>query len=355
MAKSQVARGWSVTVIAPITDYENPPQIGDTNGVDVDFFADCRFQNRAWRATFGALRVTWRALQLRPEIVQAHDPELIPLLVPLRLFGIKTIFDAHEDFLAQNQQKHWVRGVKRHLIKLYARFLLFLARMFCWRIIAATDGVAQAYPPHKTIVVRNYPIKAEMGEISSATIGNNPNHLVYIGGISEPRGIRQMLDAIVLCPEVECLELAGRFETPSLEEEMRQHPGWDKVKFHGYMDRDGLKEMFSRVKAGVVLLHPTANHLHSIPVKLMEYYSVGLPVIASDFFAENNLVVPDITGLSVAPLDVSAIAKSMHTIMQKGVAQKLAEGVVNGPQKTFSWRAEADHMNEALLLAMGKH
>ena len=354
MARSQAARGWSVTVIAPITADGSSSQTGKRNGVTVDFFADPRLRRRAWRATFGAMRVTWRALKGRPDMVQAHDPELIPFLVLLRLFGIKTIFDAHEDFYAQNQHKDWTRGVKRYAIQGYARLLLMLARRFCWHILAATDGVARAYPAHKTTVVRNYPIKGELGEVSPDAVGDHPNHLAYIGGISEPRGIKQMLDAIVLCSDVTCLELAGKFETPALEAEIRAHRGWDKVKFHGYLDRDGLKGLFGRVKAGLVLLHPTPNHLHSIPVKLMEYYSVGLPVIASDFLADTNLVVPDITGLTVAPLDVDAIAAMMQKIMQEGVAQHLAQGVSDGPQKTFVWQAEADHMNGVLSRELGK-
>lgn len=83
MARSQAARGWSVTVIAPITADGSSSQTGKRNGVTVDFFADPRLRRRAWRATFGAMRVTWRALR--------NDQILCrPMIQNLSLFGALT-------------------------------------------------------------------------------------------------------------------------------------------------------------------------------------------------------------------------------------------------------------------------
>lgn len=351
MAASQAARGWEVSLVAAVT--ERPGQtVREEPGVALDFVADPRARRRAWRASIGAAKVVWRAAIKRPDIVQAHDPELIPFIVPLRLFGIRTIFDAHEDFVAQNGNKVWTRGAKRPLIQAYARLLRWLAARFCWMILAATDGVAAAYPAHKTRTVRNFPIDGELGSAHPDTIAERPKALAYIGSISTERGIETILEAAWRCDALEVLEIAGQFETADLERYVRVLPGWRKVRFHGYVDRDALTGLLGRVRGGLVTLYPTPNHLHAIPVKLMEYFNAGLPAIASDFPYWRSLLSDGESGIMVDPQDAGQVAEAMARFMDDAEIARLARGVVNGPRKSFSWKGEALGMNMAIEARM---
>lgn len=344
MAASQAARGWEVHAVA-IDFCTGQSRMEEHYGVRIHILPGLRMVSRLRRASIGAARVAWTAYKLRPNIVQAHDPELIPFLVPLRLLGIHTIFDAHEDFLAQNKNKVWTRGFKRYPILAYAGILRCLARRFCWLILAATDGVASAYPEKKTETVRNYPIDGELGSVSPAAISQRPRSLAYIGGISSERGIFEIVEAAGRCEALECLEIAGRFETQELEAQVRALPGWRKVRFHGYADRVELTAILGRVRGGLVTLMATPNHLHSIPVKLLEYFNAGLPVIASDFPYWRELVADQETGLLVDPADPEQIASAMTLLMIDDELTRLAKGVEAGPKGTLHWSAEAERMN----------
>lgn len=353
MAQSQADRGWEVHGIALDLD-SHEPKYEIRAGVKLHLLAGRGLRHRALRASIGAARVAWKALSLRPDIVQGHDPELIPFLLLMRLFRIRTIYDAHEDLIAQNRHKQWAKGVKWWLIQAYAYALVWLARVGCWRLMAATDGVAQAYPSNKTLVVRNFPIAGELGRLDPSSRLLRPRRLVYLGGISEKRGIVELVAAVERCPALEGLDLVGRFETDALEAKVRAMHGWRKVSFHGYLGRKGLVEVLSQVRGGLVVLHATPNHLHSIPVKMMEYFSVGLPIIASNFPYWHELALADQTALMVDPLDIDQIASAMGQLLSDERFAAMSDAVIEGPRKSYVWQAEANRMNDWLLAQLGR-
>ena len=60
---------------------------------------------------------------------------------------------------------------------------------------------------------------------------------------------------------------------------------------------------------GLCVLHPVENYKESIPIKVMEYMTAGLPVISSDFNYWRN-IFGDI-GTYVNPYDYKEIANSI--------------------------------------------
>lgn len=346
-AASQAKMGWKVSVVA-LNRTCNETRHSNINGVDVWHLGAGDIQSRAKRSTVGAWRVTKKAIGLKPDIVTAHDPELIPYLVYLRARGVKTIFDAHEDFVQQNKSKDWTGGAKRNLLVAYSRFLRMMASTTCWKILAATEGVAEPYPTKKTLVIKNYPIAGELGEINPEDVATLPKRLVYIGGLSPVRGIREIIKAAELCQELEGLDLAGPFETPEFEAEMRALTGWSKVKYHGMQDREGVSKLLTNSRGGLVTLHPTPNHLHSIPIKMMEYFSVGLPVIASNFPYWAELVEQKKTGFQVNPLDFEAISVCMKELVNCATCQSMVSNVISGPKLNYDWQTQSDILNTTI-------
>ena len=185
------------------------------------------------------------------------------------------------------------KRLQRWFVQAYAYALVWLARVGCWRLMAATDGVAESYPDNKTLVVRNFPMVGELGRLEPFSRLLRPRRLVYLGGISEKRGIVEMVGAAERCLALEDAGLiGGNFETPALEARVRAMPWLAESSFYSYR-RKALGEVLEQVHGGLVVLHATPNHVHSIPVKMMEYFSVGLPIIASDFpYFSANLPKP---------------------------------------------------------------
>ena len=208
----------------------------------------------------------------------------------LLISGRKTplIFDAHGDFIAEMDLGNGQTGYFGRLLKLVLRAFQFLINLRATHIIAVTDGVAKAYDEKKTTIVRNLPILGETYVKSRVKLANRPRDICYIGAISEIRGLKELVIALEHTKTVRCLQLAGNIETEKFGRTLKSLPGWSKVKYHGFVDRVDVLNILNNCRVGVVTLHPTKNHQHSIPIKLLEYLCAGLPVLASTFCSGKN-------------------------------------------------------------------
>lgn len=265
-----------------------------------------------------------RAARMRPAIVQAHDPDLIPVLCLLRLLGRRTVFDAHEDFVTQICARYPNRPFVRGIAGVGLRFLQALANMSATRIIAATDQVATCHPPRKTTVVNNYPVPSEFSDpASKVALSQRPARAAYVGALARVRGIEQLVLAAGQSRHLVGLDLVGRFDDDAFADHLRGLPGWDKVTVHGHLSRRGVASVLSQVRVGLVTLHPLPNYVTARPVKLFEYLAAGLPVIHSNFpvwseiFHEDTDQPPTIAhvGWAVNPLDPAKIALALDSVL----------------------------------------
>src|SRR5262249_32979877 len=146
-------------------------------------------------------------------------------------------------------------------------------------IIAATPAIASRFPNMKTVIVQNFPTPNELTGSGYRPYVERPFGVAYVGAISVVRGIRETVHAISLIPEPfqAKLVLAGIFDPPELENELKTMPGWERVNFLGWQSRQGVACVLGEARVGSVLLHPEPNYLESYPIKLFEYMSVGIP------------------------------------------------------------------------------
>jgi hypothetical protein len=52
-------------------------------------------------------------------------------------------------------------------------------------------------------------------------------------------------------------------------------PGWARVNFRGWQNRQQIKNLLSDVRAGLVTLHPTVTYVEALPIKMFEYMIAG--------------------------------------------------------------------------------
>lgn len=267
--------------------------------------------SRAIRAWFAF----YRQLQLLPaDIIQLHDPELLPLGVALKLRGRTVIFDSHESVPDQIRTKPYLQpGVAMLVSWLYAGF----ERLAC----KALDGIVAATPVirdkfltwHARVIdINNFPMVDELEPPGDCRTVHH--HVCYVGGISRIRGAVEMVRAMEHATDGVRLQLAGHFVEHDLRAELEALPGWSKVDYLGHLDRSGVRDLLGRSIAGLVTLHPAPNYLDSFPVKMFEYMSAGLPVIASDFALWRSILDGAGCGLLVNPLDPKSIANAINRL-----------------------------------------
>lgn len=329
-------------VVLLVADGKGESYQGNIKIVDLGDFREAARWKRFLKGNFA---VVSSILSERPRIAHFHDPELIPGFVILRFFGIKVVYDVHEDLPRQILSKEWIAGFVRTPMSYIAALTEYLAGKLFNGIVAATPLIADRFPRKKTVVVQNYPICHELVQARSDTVVQckKRNNLVYIGGISRSRGILEIMEVLRRLPdELECrLNLCGEFVSDKLEEEVKSHPGWKKVDYFGWQDRQGIRCVLGSSRVGLVLLHPQVNYLDSYPIKMFEYMSAGLPVLASNFPLWINIIESNGCGMCVDPSDIDKIAESIkYLLYEENKAALMGDNGRKTIEERFNWSLE---------------
>ena len=290
-------------------------------------------------------RVFAKAKELDADLYHLHDPELIFVGLRLKRLGKKVIFDSHEDVAKQLLCKPYLNQT---LLRVLSFAYAWLERFACARfdaIIAATPFIRDKFLKinPRALDINNYPILDELAMSSDSN--NGRSNICYIGGITEIRGIREIVQAMEHISSDIRLVIAGRFSNTELGIEVRQSPGWEKVDELGFVDRQGVRKALSQSLGGLVTLLPTPNHVNSQPNKMFEYMSAGIPVIASNFLLWREIIEGNNCGLCVDPLDPRAIASAIDTLVQNPCqARVMGQNGKRAVHQRYNWGTEEEKL-----------
>jgi glycosyltransferase involved in cell wall biosynthesis len=263
----------------------------------------------------------------------------------LRACGKRVIYDIHEDLPRTVTYKPYIprrlRTVAAHTIEAFED----LAARGMSGLVAATPTIAERFEclNRQTAIVNNFPILDELAPDAGVRWESRDRAVTYIGNISEERGIRELVAAVDLLPSGVnvSLELAGRWPTASLHNELQASPQWRHVRWHGVLDRGGVRELLSRVRVGLVVLHPEPNFICSHPIKLFEYMAAGIPVIASDFPLWRRIIGGSECGLLVDPADPREIAAAIEYLLTHDAeAEAMGRRGRVAVEQRFNWDRE---------------
>ncbi|MCA1791763.1 MAG: glycosyltransferase [Thioalkalivibrio sp.] len=331
-------------VVVVVADGGGP---GSVHGVEVVDVGPSR-GTRLHRATVVAVRALLAALRRRPAIVHVHDPELVPWCILLTLFSrTLVVFDAHEDLphdiLGKAYLPTGLRGPIAKVVEVSERALApGLAA-----IVAATPTIERRYAMfHRRVVcVANYP---HVGELHHDRSQPPPEHAVcYVGGLSQARGIEQMISALGHTRSKPRLKLAGEFVEPTTRERLTRHPEWRLVEELGFLDRAGVRECLASSLAGLVTLLPSPAYEAALPVKLFEYMSAELPVIASDFPLWREIVNGADCGICIDPRNPEEIAAAIDRLVEDPVlAARLGRNGRRAVETKYRWASEARKLTQ---------
>ncbi len=330
---SLVKEGYSVTVIAQNDKNE---VVGGVNIVRLP-----KAKNRLNRMFGLATRALRLALREKADAYHFHDPELLLVGLVLKLVtGKKVIYDVHEDYAAAIHDKDWLpKSLRKTVAFAFNIFEKLSARLFDV-IIAATPDIAVNFPQSKTFVIRNVPVYDEISGIEPLKIKKERPVVIYAGGLSRIRGIKEVIQAMGLLGGSAELWLLGTWESDSFQKECEMSNGWQFVKYLGFKK---LSEVYSHIKAadvGLHCIHPLPRYLNGLPVKCFEYLACGIPVILSDSKLWRDLFRG--CALFVNPLSPEDIAENIKKISQNGDLRN--DMIENGGKliyRDYNWETES--------------
>ncbi len=295
-------------------------------------------KNRKERILNTTKKVYKKALQLDASIYHLHDPELIPIGVKLKKLGKKVIFDAHEDLPKQILAKHYLNNISKKILSyIVSKSEIYILKKFDF-VISATPFIRDKFLKYniKSIDINNFPILDELIDIVP---DYNTNTICYIGTLYQTRGIEEIVKAVENL-DVKLI-VAGKFYDKNFEKKVKNLKGWQKVDFRGFVGRKEIKSILKSSIAGLVTLHPTPSYIEAYPVKMFEYMSAGLAVVASDFPLYKEFVKNNKCGMCVNPLDMKDIENSIKDLIDNKVKTK--EMGQNGKRiikERYNWNQE---------------
>jgi glycosyltransferase involved in cell wall biosynthesis len=300
---------------------------------------------RLGRFVFCNMRMFREALRQNAEVYHFHDPELILLGLLLRIKGKKVVYDLHEDLPRTIRAKFYIPSLLRPPL---ASLIELIENAACRKftgLVPATPAIAERFSSINTniAIVRNYPIIEDITPLSPVSWKDRDRAVIYAGGITRERGIFEMVEAMSLLSQDlgVRLKLPGRFWSKTVRDEAVQLPGWDKVDEFGWVGRKQMSELLRRSRVGLMVLHPSPNHLRSEPVKLFEYMCAAMPVIVSDFPLWREIVGGAKCGLIVPPANAGAIAQAIdYLFSHPEEAEEMGRRGREAVTKLYNWNTE---------------
>jgi len=303
---SLAKQGWDVTFLVANGTIE---EVQGVKIVPFELPTSSRF-SRIRKASKFAFKA---ALKQDADVYHFHDPELLPMGKKLIKAGKKAIFDAHEDFPAQIRDKYYIpkmfRGVLAKIAESYER----RCAPKLTAVVTATPHIAKKFLNlnKHTLDINNYPISSELyGDLKPNV---QEKQVCYVGGLTEIRGVEQLIDAMTHVNGV--LTIAGKFSPQTFEEHVKSKKGFDRCKHLGLINRSEVRDLMASSIAGIVTFLPCANHVEAQPNKIFEYMSAGLPVIASNFELWKDLSEKNNCGICVDPHNPEAIANAITYVI----------------------------------------
>ncbi|SFR64614.1 glycosyltransferase [Litoreibacter janthinus] len=279
-ARALADAGYRVAVAGPgdITGHQTKDH--------VQVFTLARPKGRLARFTSFARSLYRFSVDMSPRVVHIHDPDLLLLAWFLKRHGIKTVYDVHEEFPKAILSRAWlgpliIRRVAAQLVDRLERS----AAGWLDGIVLADKQLADRFPQDRSVVTRNYLDMSEWPTTLPAPKEITPPlRCIYVGDISEARGLTRMCDAIHEANEAgieATLELVGRI-SDTQRDTISNHPSARHIIQHGWGTRSEVASKLATSDIAFCLLEPTPAYREALPVKVLEYIVSGLQVIATD-------------------------------------------------------------------------
>lgn len=339
-AKSLVEAGFDIGIVA-----HDAPE-GTQDGVTFLSLGTADNRIDRWKNIQNVARLAKRA---EADIYHIHDPELLPVGVYLsRTIDSSVIYDVHEDFSHQVTDRDWIPWWAGYPLATIVPLIERTAARELDAVVTVSEwwgepfeGVADTIE-----IIHNFPrtdtIRSVSGDINTAADCT----LCYVGGLSDVRGIHQMLRLVEYLDNNEVdveLFIIGPWRPDSDPKSAKQfvntHSLDDLVTFTGYLQYEQMFRYLKSADVGLALLD-TTHYKGGIPTKFFEYLYAGLPIITTPVDAVSQFIPPEYRYV-VPEQDTAGAAEAVRRAVAKEYDEAEMRQVV---EEKYNWKSESEKL-----------
>ena len=176
---------------------------------------------------------------------------------------------------------------------------------------------------------------------------------LYFGALQPWQGVETLLRAMAelqdVCELVICASQHGRHAKPLRK--LARRLGLDDAVWRFELTREQLAPWLAHAALTAAPLTdcPRNTVQGCAPLKLLESFAAGVPVVASDLPAVREIVTPGVDGILVAPDRPGTLARAIRLALDDPARlQALGAAGKETWQRRFTWEASAARLQEVL-------
>lgn len=279
---------------------------------------------------------------------------LLPNFLVSKLKRLPLVYDSHEYFtgVPELQNRRFVRDVWRSIEKAIFPSLKY--------VMTVSDSIADQYKSEYgliPLVVRNCAkISDKIIPFTRKEIDIHPGHLLLIlqgTGINIDRGGKELIDAINLTENVSLLIVGAGDQFGFLEKKVSDMNLSERIKLIPKCSWETLMKYTRSADAGISLdKNSNLNYLFSLPNKLFDYLSAGIPVIATDLPEIAKILKENDCGITISRPVPEEIRKAIIALRdnRKLLSNLKLNSVM--ASKSINWETESLKVKELYTLVL---
>jgi glycosyltransferase involved in cell wall biosynthesis len=329
-----------VTIIAP---YDKPRET--IENVRIIGIKKYKSRYNRWSSLSALYR---KASEADPDIIHCHEPDslFVAYLLKRKYPTIKAIYDCHE-FHPESFTENFppfIRCFAKILIEGFENFLITKINA----VITVNQILAKRFEKYNpsVIVLPNYPVLDISSNIRGERelISSDEIRLIYVGTLSEDRGLTRMFEMLTMLPPSVNLRLVliGKFSSSIEErqfgESLKKYGFGRRVEYMGYLPHEKVIMHLRDADIGLFLVNERERYKWAEPIKYFEYSLSGLPIVISDLPATRALIENNKNGILVIPDSALDAANAVKYLFENPVrAKEIGERGRKAVLERYNW------------------
>jgi len=254
-------------------------------------------------------------------------------------FSIPTYFETHDFYADLSVRTDINQNKKSRYSKIEKNYLPKISGIICLQN-AQKKWYEKFFPDQKIYVART--------GIEKIVFKPFPNRslVTYVGSLDPHKGVDVLIKALSLTKSQPRLLIVGgknEKEKKTILDLAKKYHSSSHIEITGWVDKHELHKHLEKTKLGIIPLQDTFfNRFLTSPLKLFDFYSFGIPVIASDLPTTRELIVENETGLFFTPENHHELAEKIdELIFKNNILEQMSKNIYQNANQ-FLWSKRAD-------------